>query len=332
MKTLAIVGLGRWGKVLVDSVQGKSEKVRFGVAVTRDPAAAEAYCSPKGIRAIPSLDAALADPEIDGIVLATPHSRHGDEVIACAKAGKAVFVEKPFTLTRETAARALEAASKAGIIVAAGHNRRWLLPIVELKRMIEAGELGTILHVETNFSGNAVGRYTKEAWRVATGESPAGGLAGSGIHQIDAVIHLVAPISEVYAVSVARIHDVPLDDTTMITFRLADGATASLLTMTATAATYRLQVFGTKGKVQIDGSAEKRGSETMEITSVSGERSIRQYAPLDIERAELEAFADAIAGKAPYPISFAEILNGVAAFEAVSISAARGLPVTIATG
>jgi predicted dehydrogenase len=126
MKTLAIVGLGRWGKVLVDSVQGKSEKVRFGVAVTRDPAAAEAYCSPKGIRAIPSLDAALADPEIDGIVLATPHSRHGDEVIACAKAGKAVFVEKPFTLTRETAARALEAASKAGIIVAAGHNRRWL--------------------------------------------------------------------------------------------------------------------------------------------------------------------------------------------------------------
>ncbi|MCA3610945.1 MAG: Gfo/Idh/MocA family oxidoreductase [Methylobacterium sp.] len=332
MKTLAIAGLGRWGKVLVDSVQGKSDKVRFGVAVTRDPAAAQAYCSPKGIRPISSLEAALADPAIDGIVLATPHSRHGDEVIACARAGKAVFVEKPFTLTRETAERALDAASKAGIIVAAGHNRRWLAPIMELKRMIEAGELGTILHIETNFSGNAVGRYTKEAWRVAPGESPAGGLAGSGIHQIDAVIHLVAPITEVYAVSVARIHDVPLDDTTVITFRLADGATASLLTMTATAATYRLQIFGTKAKVQIDGAAEKRGSETMEITSVSGERSVRQYAPADIERAELEAFADAISGKAPYPIRFAEILNGIAAFEAVSISAASGLPVKIAPG
>jgi predicted dehydrogenase len=133
-------------------------------------------------------------------------------------------------------------------------------------------------------------------------------------------------------VSVARIHDVPLDDTTVITFRLADGATASLLTMTATAATYRLQIFGTKAKVQIDGAAEKRGSETMEITSVSGERSVRQYAPVDIERAELEAFADAISGKAPYPIRFAEILNGVTAFEAVSISAESGLPVKIAPG
>lgn len=329
MITLAIAGLGRWGKILVDSVQGKSKLVRFGAAVTRNPAAAIEYCTPLGIVPFSSLDAVLADPQIDGIVLATPHSHHASEVIACAKAGKSVFVEKPFALTWETAEAALKAAKAAGIIVGAGHNRRWLPPILKLKHMIDSGSLGTILHIETNFSGNTVGRYNKEAWRVAPGESPAGGLAGSGIHQIDTIIYLLGPITEVYAVSVARIHEVPLDDTTVVTFRMKNGATASLLTMTATPATYRVQVFGTEAKVQIDGAAERRGSETMQITTVAGELSVENYEPLDIERAEIESFAEAIAGRADFPITPDEILNGVAAFEAVSTSVKSRMPIAI---
>jgi predicted dehydrogenase len=327
--SLAIVGLGRWGKVLVNAVQGRSDTVRFAAAVTRDPAAAAAYCEPLGIRPLASLDAALADPSIDGIVLATPHSRHADEVVACARAGKPVFVEKPFALTRDSAARALDAAAEAGIVVAAGHNRRWLPPVVALKRMVDAGELGTILHVETNFSFNAVGRYTKEMWRVAPGESPAGGLAGSGIHHIDAIIDLLGPISEVYAITTARVHDIPLDDTTAVLFRLAGGATASLLTMTATAATYRIQVFGTRAKVEINGMAETRGSETMAVTPVAGEPVLHRFEPFDIERAELEAFARAVRGEEPYPVTAQEILNGVAAFEAVPLSAERGVAIRI---
>ena len=329
MITLALAGLGRWGKVLVNSVQGKSADVRFGVAITRDPAAAAAYCDPLGIKPVKSLTEALADRSVQGIVLATPHSHHADEVIACAKAGKPVFVEKPFTLTRATAKAALDAARGAGIIVAAGHNRRWLTPVMDAKRMVEDGTLGRILHVETHFSGNAQGRYTKEAWRVAPGESPAGGLAGSGIHQIDAIIHLVGPISEVYAVSLARVHEVPLDDTTLVTFRTVGGATATLTTLTATAPTYRIVIYGTKAKIEINGAAEKRGSETFDISTVNGEHARRTYLPFDIERAEIEAFATAIAGGPCYPIGFDEIENGVAAFEAVSISAAKGVPVPI---
>lgn len=329
MTSLAVVGTGRWAKVLVRSVQGQSDIVRFGVAVTRDPAAARAFCEPLGIRPVATLAEALADPAIDGIVLATPHSHHADEVIACAAAGKPVFVEKPFALTRDSAARALDAAAKARIVVAAGHNRRWLPPVAELKAMIAAGALGTVLHVETNFSFQAMGRYTKEMWRMAPGESPAGGLAGSGIHHIDTIIHLMGPIVEVYAMTTARVHNIPLDDTTAVLFRLAGGATASLLTMTATAATYRIQVFGTLAKAEINGLAETRGSETMEVTPVAGEPSLKRYEPFDIERAELEAFARAIAGVEAYPIKAGEIVNGVSAFEAVPLSAERNAPIRI---
>lgn len=330
MITLAIVGLGRWGKVLVDSVQGRSGIVRFGAAVVRDPAKSAADAQARGLGVHADLEAALRDPAIEGIVLATPHSQHAAQIEACALAGRPVLVEKPFTLTHESAKVALAAAHRAGIVVGAAHNRRFLKPIADLKAMIMAGDLGTILHIETNFSGNAVGRYTKEMWRVAPGESPAGGLAGSGIHHIDTIIHLEGPIAEVYALSTRRVHDVPLDDTTAVLFRMVSGATASLLTMTATVPVYRVQVFGTKGSAEVKGQAEKRGSETLEIVRVSGERETRAYEPFDIERAELEAFADAVTGRAPYPIGADEILNGVAAFEAVPISAERRAPVAVA--
>jgi predicted dehydrogenase len=328
--SLAIAGLGRWGKVLVDSVQGRSDRVRFTAAVVRDPARSAADAAARGLRVHTSLDAVLADPAVDGVVLATPHSQHAAQLIACAAAGKPVFVEKPVTLTRQSAAEALAAAAAAGIPVAAGFNRRFLTVMRDLKHLVASGALGTVLHIETHFSGNVAGRYRPGMWRIAPGESPAGGLAGSGIHQIDAIINLAGPISEVHAVSTRRVHSFEMDDTTMVTFRLASGAVASLLTITATAPLWRITVFGTNGRAQVEGAAEQRGSETMEITLLSGDRQHRSYAPFDIERAELEAFADAITGAAPYPIDTAEVLNGVAAFEAVSLSIGRQGPVTIA--
>src|SRR5262245_57190165 len=108
--SLAIVGLGRWGKVLVDSVQGKSDKVRFTAAIGRDPAKITLDATQRGLKVYPMLADALADPAIDGVVLASPHSKHAEQIKACAAAGKPVMVEKPFTLTRASAEEALAAA------------------------------------------------------------------------------------------------------------------------------------------------------------------------------------------------------------------------------
>lgn len=326
---LAIAGLGRWGRVLVDSVQGRSERMRFTTAVVRDAGRSQVDASARGLVLHTDLGAVLGDPAIDGIVLATPHSQHAAQIEACAAAGKPVFVEKPITLTRASAEAAFAAAQKAGIVVAAGFNRRFLGAIADLKQLLDAGSLGTVLHIETHFSGNVAGRYRPGHWRIAPGESPAGGLAGSGIHHIDGIIHLAGPIAEVFAVTTRRVHDFPMDDTTMVTFRLASGAVASLLCITATVPIWRLSVFGTRARAQLDGASDRRGTESMEVVFLTGDTLSRRYAPFDIERAELEAFADAITGKAPYPIPLDQVLNGVAAFEAVSLSAARGVPIAI---
>src|SRR5205085_10637609 len=82
MITAAIVGLGRWGQTLVRSVQGKSERLRFTTAVSRDPARVRDFATRHGLDVVGSLDAVLADPAIDAVVLATPHTQHVAEVIA----------------------------------------------------------------------------------------------------------------------------------------------------------------------------------------------------------------------------------------------------------
>ena len=89
--------------------------------------------------AIAPLAGVLADPGIAAVVLATPHTQHAEQAIAAAKAGKAVFVDKPFTLTRASAEAVVAACGKAGVTLAVGQNRRFLPSAIELKRMIDSG-------------------------------------------------------------------------------------------------------------------------------------------------------------------------------------------------
>src|SRR5437763_1544479 len=107
MMRAAIVGIGRWGQTLVGAVQGQSGAFRFTAGHTRTRAKVEAFCARQGIALRDSLDEILADPEIDAVVFATPHSEHGEQVEAAASAGKHVFMEKPFTLDRNSAACSL---------------------------------------------------------------------------------------------------------------------------------------------------------------------------------------------------------------------------------
>lgn len=76
MTRAAIVGLGRWGRTLVNSVQGKSGKLRFTHAVSRDPERVQGFTAQHGLQTVRDLDAVLAVREIDAVVLATPHSLH----------------------------------------------------------------------------------------------------------------------------------------------------------------------------------------------------------------------------------------------------------------
>src|SRR5260221_8411191 len=120
----AIVGLGRWGRTLVGAVQGNSTAIRFVAGHTRTRAKAEAFCAEHGIALKDSLDEILADPAIDAVVFATPHSQHGPQVERAAAAGKHVVMEKPVTLERARAAGTLAGVARAGGVLGVASPRR----------------------------------------------------------------------------------------------------------------------------------------------------------------------------------------------------------------
>src|SRR5450631_2662810 len=99
----AIVGLGIWGQNLVNSVQNKSNQIRFTAGATRTPAKAAEFAKKQGIAMADSYEHLLADPLVDAVVLATPHSQHCAQIVAAARAGKSVFTEKPFGLSKAEA-------------------------------------------------------------------------------------------------------------------------------------------------------------------------------------------------------------------------------------
>lgn len=319
MLRCAIVGLGRWGQRLVDSCQVEGRPlggdIHFTHAVVRSPDRYRDYCAKQGLAYQEDYQSLLAGSQIDAVVLATPHSQHFDQITAAAAAGKHVFVEKPFTLGEREASLAAESARSARVVLAVGHNRRFLASVQDLRSMIDQGQLGTITHMEGNFSGPFGLGYNREMWRANQSESPAGGMTAMGIHIVDAFIYLGGPIARVSALSLNLVLDVDMDDTTSVMIGFENGASGYLSTLCATAQHWRLQVFGTHGWAQL------RDHNTMDVRMVDALPTTTIYDTVDIERAELESFARACQGGDPYPVSLEEAVHGIAVQEAIIESA-----------
>jgi predicted dehydrogenase len=329
----AIVGIGHWGRMLVDAVQG-STAIRFTAGATRTRSRAEGFCAERGIALYDDLGAILADPEIDAVVCATPHSEHAAQVERAAAAGKPVFMEKPFALDRQSAARALDAAARAAIVVGVAYPRRFHPNMKELKERIDSGALGTIAHCYAEQNTPAGLFMARDSWRATADEAPAGGMTALGVHNVDALIHLFGEIDEVYAKSLRRAVAYEADDTTSAMFGLANGMAATLVCSLATTVSYRLAVFGTKGCGELLSPNLDFHFTPAPSEPPSGRHQALQ--PEIVERrgfnglaSELEAFAASVAGGAPYPIPPKQILHGVAVFEAIVRSAESGRPVRV---
>lgn len=331
----AIVGLGRWGRNLVESVQGASDAIRFVAAVTRTPARAEDFAREKGFPLYDSYERVLADRRVDALVLATPHTQHAAQIVAAAQAGKHVFTEKPLALEARSAAAAVRACARAGVTLAVGYNWRFQPALQEIRRMLEDGRLGKLLHLEGNFCGPSVYRFPREHWRQAREEGPAGGMTGRGVHLVDAFLYLAGRIASVHAQSFRRVLDYGLDDTTSMLFRFACGASGYLGTVIATAETWRMQVFGSRGWVEV-GDVEHLTTWELRVCTVDPQNlgvhqrpRVMTFPEVRTERAELEHFARAAAERRPLAVPGGDEVHNVAVFEAILRSARAGKTVRL---
>ncbi len=317
MIRVGIVGLGWWGKRLLEAAQPASDRLRFVHAVSPRPDLRREVADAHGLRLSPSIAAMLRDPDVEAVVLATPHSMHADQIVEFAAAGKSILCEKPFTLTRADAVRAVQACEQANVLLAIGHNRRFLPALAELKQLIAAGTLGRLLHVEGHVSNqNSSANFA--AWRHDTDEAPAGGLTGTGVHMLDCFVNLLGPVRRVTTQLLTWAPQPTALDSLPVMLEFRNGMSGTLATVRVTPVTWRLHVFGTEGNAENHDQTEL----ALRLTNKKVERC--SLPEVDTLRLELEAFADAVEGRAPYPIPYDQMIDTVAVFEAITRSVAAG--------
>ena len=136
--------------------------------------------------------------------------------------------------------------------------------MTKLRNMIDSGELGIILHVEATMTFPNALLLKADAWRASREETPCGGLTPMGVHAVDGMIDLCGPIDEVYCQSFRRAVTIDADDTTSILFRMKEGMSGYLGTMTATGGGFDFVVYGSKGYVRFEGMTHVAGAPSEE--------------------------------------------------------------------
>ena len=256
------------------------------------------------------------------MVLATPHSLHADQIVAAARAGKHVFCEKPLSLKRADAERAVKACLDAKRVIGVGQNKRFWPAMTALRGVVASGDLGEVMHIEGHYSNENSSNFFA-GWRDKPAETPGAGMTGTGIHILDAFVSMAGPVAEVSArfASMRGGHDPR--DTISVLFRFKNGMSGTLGAVRPSPFYWRVHAFGDKGSAEALGETElvvRRSGKTIERTV---------HPAIDSLRAEFDAFAQAVAGGAPYPITPAEMTATIAAFEGIIESIASGKPVEI---
>ncbi len=330
----AIVGLGAWGKTLVDSVHDKSDAIRFTRACTRTPDKAADYCRDHGLQLTARYEDILSDRNIDAVVLATPNSQHETQIKQAAVTGKHVYVEKPFTLSLASARAAVDMVRRARVTLAVGHNRRFHPNMIELTERVRSGRLGTIGSIICDLTAASGFHRPATSWRALPQEEPAGAMASIGVHLVDAMVHMAGRVREVYCVTSNRggPHG---DDTTNLMLHFDSGVTGTIYCSVAAARYHRTAVYGTQGFAEVlkprmevfrfipivDSNASHLAqTPEPEVIEVSGFNYVGQ---------SLTEFARCIREGVPYPISAEDVVHGVAVLEAASQSAASRKPVQL---
>jgi predicted dehydrogenase len=318
----AVIGLGRWGKSIVEAVQGKSGRLRIIRGVSKEPELVADFAKRHGFELGTDFSEAIAGPRVQAVFLATPHSLHVEQIGAVAMAGKPVWCEKPLALTRAEAERAIAAVTKAKVVFGLGNNKRCFAAMRELKRMVAGGTIGDVLHVEGHYS-NEHSTRVRGGWRDDPRESPGGGMTGAGLHLIDAFVNLAGPIATVDAKVFSRKPPPDPRDAAAVLAQFESGATGLLATVRAAPMYWRVHVFGTKG------SAEARDETTLTLARIGEEPQTLSFPQADSLAVLIDAFAESIETGKPFPVSTADMLDVVGAFEAIIRSMADGGPVKV---
>jgi len=327
MINAAIIGLGWWGRHMVKCVQSPDSGYQLVRVVDIDEDATRDFAVQIGVPLSSDYREAIDDPEVDVVILTTPQLLHEEQIVQAALDGKHVFCEKPLTMDRAGAERAVNVCRESGVKLGVGHERRFEAAIIEVRDLVKSGKLGTIMHVESDSSHDKLKDLTADNWRVQQSLGPSIPMTGMGIHMTDFYIDMFGNIETIYALKTGRVVQHGAGDviTAQVTFE--SGLTGSFCCISATPFFYRYHVFGSEGWAQIIDSAhpdDPTSVATLTTCYESGNLQTKTFPWGNTVTANLKAFATAVEGGAAYPFTDEQLINNIAAMEALTRSIQSG--------
>jgi len=182
---IALVGYGLAGRVFHAPLIQATPGLALHTVVSSD--AGKVHADLPDVRVVDDVQAALDDPAIDLVVIASPNATHAPLAIAALQAGKPVVVDKPFAIDLAQARTVAAAARASGRLLAVFHNRRWDADFLALRALVEAGTLGEIAEVHSHF--DRFRPTVPDRWRERAG--PGAGLwLDLGPHLVDQALQL----------------------------------------------------------------------------------------------------------------------------------------------
>ncbi len=162
-------------------------------------------------RAVDDWRRVVDHPDVDVVDITAPNALHEEVAAAAARAGKAIFCEKPVGISPKATAAIAAAAAEAGVITGAGYNYRWAPLVQWTKQLIDDGRFGELTHYRGRFfSMYGRDRLGVLSWRYLQSEAGYGTLMDLMSHTIDMALFLFGPIAEVVAVKETFVRRRPL--------------------------------------------------------------------------------------------------------------------------
>lgn len=323
---VAMIGLGWWGKKMVSVLNGARVDLDIVCAVEPNQDAVRDFVANNTLNHFTDYEEALAMPGVEAVILATPHSLHERQIELAAAAGKHIFCEKPLAKTKAAAERAVRLCKEKNLVLGMGHERRFEPPIAGMLADAESGRLGRILQIEANFSHDKFLTLSPDNWRLNAAEAPVAGMTATGIHLTDLSVKLLGAPMDVRVSCENLGSTFPQGDTMSAHVRFKNGGTAYVSATLVTPFISRFAVYGTKGWIEIRDKAHVESPDGWVVTRAwaGGPIEVTEVPPAEPVRDNLIAFARAVRGEAPYPITGQELIDNIALLEAIIASAATG--------
>jgi len=261
-------------------------------------------------------EAELLASACDVVYVATPVHLHCDEVVRAAEAGKHVFCEKPLGLDVAEAERMASACAANGVKLGVGFMMRWHAQHQAALRLVRAGRLGTLVMGRAQLS--CWYPEIPGAWRQDPAQGGGGSLMDLGGHCVDLLEMYFGPARRVCCMTGRLIQGYAPEDTATVLLEFESGAKGivdCLFNVPDASSKNRLEIYGARGSILAEGTIGQgeRGTMTAILDSADAEYDAGQARdaaggiavdpePVNMYRAEVEAFSDAVLNDTPPPV------------------------------